>query len=80
MDEMFSKIVIILPYKKGTSEYDNAMDHLGEWSAINNNEIKIIECRQCEICGVTDDTVQRSYIPEEGDKYLCDYCYKDLEA
>jgi len=43
-----SVIIIKLPYKKGTTEYWNALDHLQEWSHINADEIEIIEKEECK--------------------------------
>lgn len=36
-------ITLILPYEKGTEEYENALEYLREFSAMNNNEILIEE-------------------------------------
>lgn len=72
--EINSKIEYCMPYKKGTSKYENIMGMLKDILA-DNPDCPIIECEECVECGVINDSVQ-----ETDGRKLCDYCIRDLEG
>lgn len=70
------KIIVCLPYKKGTEEYKNAIQNLKEFSYENSQSIGLYECEMCEECGAINDTVER--VKEFDNEKLCDYCFRTL--
>ena len=67
----FSKFVITIPHKKGTSEYENCRGMFGDIQR-DNPDYTIYECLECEECGAVNDTVRK--VTPTG-MALCDYCY-----
>ena len=73
-----SKIVLCIPYEKGSPEYANFKLMFGD--IIRDNEgCSIIECDKCEDCGVINETVEQVTFDDDisGKRVsmlLCTYC------
>jgi len=68
------RVSITAPYEKGTSEYQNFLDNVGEFVKTGfDPEIKLHICEQCEDCGAINDTVADVQGGNRKAK-LCDRC------